>query len=175
MVILATGLQVRCIRWPYWTKEIAFYVDLNYLRWNILWRILTNNSMLQICLKITVKNEPIINYELLNIDAYSFNMFWNNGCTQSLVVSCRYCMSSSPNIHTNHKNIHEWRLLNKYYFCEKVKLFLNHCCLYTYIYNIWPNWYIYINERINTESDNTDRIVDMRPSWTTKIYTNGPS
>ena len=29
-------------------------------------------------------------YELLNLQACSFNMFYNSGCTQSLVVGCKY-------------------------------------------------------------------------------------
>ena len=39
---------------------------------------------------ITVKDVPMNNYELLNIQACSFFMFWNWGCTESLVVSFKY-------------------------------------------------------------------------------------
>ena len=33
---------------------------------------------------------PINNYDLLNIQACSFNVFWNSSRTQTLLVSCRY-------------------------------------------------------------------------------------
>ena len=33
---------------------------------------------------------PINDYEFLNIQACSFHVVWNKGCTQSLVVSCKY-------------------------------------------------------------------------------------
>ena len=33
---------------------------------------------------------PINDYEFLNIQACSFHVVWNRGCTQSLVVSCKY-------------------------------------------------------------------------------------
>ena len=54
--------------------------------------------MLQICLNITVKYVPMNNCELLNIQACSFLMYWNRGCTQSLVLSCKYWVSP-PNTH----------------------------------------------------------------------------
>ena len=40
--------------------------------------------------KSSVQDVPINNYELLNTRADSFVMFWNRGCTQSVVVSCKY-------------------------------------------------------------------------------------
>ena len=40
--------------------------------------------------QINVKDVPVTNYKLLNTQACSFNMVWNRGCTQSLVVRCRY-------------------------------------------------------------------------------------
>ena len=39
--------------------------------------------------KLTMKNLPINNHERLFIQVCSFNRFWN-GCTQSLLVSCKY-------------------------------------------------------------------------------------
>ena len=59
----------------------------------LLWRILTTKSMFDVVNmlnKITAKCVPINNCELLNTQACSFDMFWNKGCTQSLVVSCIY-------------------------------------------------------------------------------------
>ena len=60
---------------------------------NILWRILTTKSMFDFANMLktdTLKDVSMNNYELLNIQACSFLMFWNGGCTQSLVVSCKY-------------------------------------------------------------------------------------
>ena len=48
----------------------------------------------------TVKDMPINNHDHLNIHACSFNMFWNKGCTQSLVVSCKYMYWVVPLIST---------------------------------------------------------------------------
>ena len=59
----------------------------------ILWRILTMKSMFDVAVMLkreTVNDVPVNNYELLNIQACSFNMFWNMGSTQSLMVSCKY-------------------------------------------------------------------------------------
>ena len=56
----------------------------------MLWRILTTKSVW--CCKyaknITVKYMPMNNHELLNTHACSFHVFWNMGCTQSLLFSC---------------------------------------------------------------------------------------
>ena len=40
--------------------------------------------------KISVRDVPINNYELLNIETCSFHMVWNRDCPQSLVVSYKY-------------------------------------------------------------------------------------
>ena len=45
--------------------------------------------ILQISLKNSVKDEPMNNYELLNIQAWSFHVVWNRDCAQSLVASCK--------------------------------------------------------------------------------------
>ena len=47
-------------------------------------------SWIKAASKITVADMSINDYELLNIEACSSNMFWNTWRTQSLVVSCRY-------------------------------------------------------------------------------------
>ena len=60
---------------------------------HILWRILTIELMFDdanILRKISVRDVPINNYELLNIETCSFHVVWNRGCPQSLVVSCKY-------------------------------------------------------------------------------------
>ena len=53
---------------------------------HILSRILTNKSSLCDVVnnlkKLSVKDVPINNYELLNIQASSFHAVWNKGCTQ---------------------------------------------------------------------------------------------
>ena len=55
------------------------------------------NSYNQVCVwfcnypkRLTGKDVPINNHERLNIQGYLFNMFWNMGRTQFLVVSCKY-------------------------------------------------------------------------------------
>ena len=48
--------------------------------------------------KSTVKDVSIDIYELLNIQTCSFIMFWNRGCTQSLVGKLQV-LSGSPNFH----------------------------------------------------------------------------
>ena len=96
MVVLATGHQVHCILWEQVTifnKGIDFLCGLKFFALSIyLRRILATNSMFDVAnpLKISVKDVPMNNYELLNIQACSFLMFRNRGCTQSLVVSCKY-------------------------------------------------------------------------------------
>ena len=58
----------------------------------ILWRILITKINVWCCKyeKKMVKEVPINNHELLNIQACSFNVLRNRGHTQSLVVSWRY-------------------------------------------------------------------------------------
>ena len=53
------------------------------------------NAYSQVCVwccnyakKLSIKDVPINNYEILNRQACS--CFWNMSCTQSLVVSCKY-------------------------------------------------------------------------------------
>ena len=63
----------------------------------ILWRLLTIKSMFDVAnmlKRLTVKDVPINDCGFINIQAYSFNMFWNKGSTQSLVVSCMYWVVS---------------------------------------------------------------------------------
>ena len=71
-----------------------FLHGVKFFALNIFWRTCTYNQVYVWCCKhaknITVKDVTINNYELLNIQACSFLMFWNRGCTQSLVVSCKY-------------------------------------------------------------------------------------
>ena len=95
MAALATGHQVRCILWeqvPIFNKGIGFsmWIKIPCIEY-ILWRILTTKFMFDArkkMLNFTVKNLlPINSYEFLNIQACSFRVFWNKGCTQSLVVS----------------------------------------------------------------------------------------
>ena len=53
--------------------------------------ILTTKSMFEVTImlkRLTVKDQPLDNHELLNMRACSFNMFWDMGSTQSLVVGC---------------------------------------------------------------------------------------
>ena len=59
----------------------------------ILWRILTTKSMFVVAnmlKKLAVRDVPMNDYKHLSIQACSFDIFWNRGCTQSLVVSCKY-------------------------------------------------------------------------------------
>ena len=80
-------------RWPYLTKELAFTWIIIICIGYILWKIFTPKPMFDFAnmqKTITVKDVPMNNYELLNIQACSFLMFWNRGCTQSPVVSCNY-------------------------------------------------------------------------------------
>ena len=58
----------------------------------ILLRILTIKSMFDFVImlkRLTVKDMPINNCDLLNIQACSFDVFWNTPSTQSLVGSCK--------------------------------------------------------------------------------------
>ena len=68
---------------PYLTKVLAF-----------MWiQILTTKTMFDVVnmlKKNTVKDMPIDSYELLNTQTCSFHVFWNTGCTQYLVISCKY-------------------------------------------------------------------------------------
>ena len=79
MAVLATGHQVRCILWEQgaiFNKEIGFLCGLKKIALNIF-RV-TTKSMFDVAnmlKKITVKDVPINNYELLNIQACSFVMF----------------------------------------------------------------------------------------------------
>ena len=104
MLVLATGHQVRCIFWEqevrciFWEQEAIFnkgtvfmWIKIICIRY-ILWGNLITMSMFDVAniRKMSVKNLPINDYELLNIQAFSFHVVWNTACTQSLVVSCRY-------------------------------------------------------------------------------------
>ena len=67
----------------------------------ILWRRFTTESMVDVAnmlKKITVKHVPINNHELLNIQACSFDMFWEHEkqpiCSGKLQV-----LNSSSKIH----------------------------------------------------------------------------
>ena len=54
----------------------------------------TSNQVYVWCCKYAKKNPvkdmPINNQELLKLQDCSFQVFWNRGCTQSLVASCKY-------------------------------------------------------------------------------------
>ena len=96
MVVLTTGHQVRCIllgQVAIFNKGLAF-VWIKLFALNIFCEEYLQTSlclMLQTCLNFLLsKVFPRNNFELLNIQACSFLMFWNRGCTQSLVVSCKY-------------------------------------------------------------------------------------
>ena len=99
MVALATGHQVHCILWVQgdtYNKGIGFcgflWIKILCIEY-ILWRILTTKCMFHFVImlkRLTVKDVPINNYDLLNIQACSFNVFWNTPSTQSVVVSSKY-------------------------------------------------------------------------------------
>ena len=97
IVVLATGHQVRCILWEQvvtFNKEIFFlmWIKIIYIEY-ILWRTLSTKSMFAVANMLilsTVKDVTMNNYELLNTQACSFILFWNRGCTQTLVVSSKY-------------------------------------------------------------------------------------
>ena len=100
IVVLATGHQVHCILWEqvlYSIKRLAFYVDWNHLHW-IYFGKNTYNWVYVWCWKYhkknSVKDMLMNNHELLNIQVCSFPVVWNKGCTQSLVVRCKYWVVS---------------------------------------------------------------------------------
>ena len=79
IVVLATGHHFRCILWEQgaiFDKEVDFLCSLNKIHSTeyILWRILTTMAVL--CCKYEKKNNvkdvPMKNYELLNIQACPF-------------------------------------------------------------------------------------------------------
>ena len=68
------GINIRCVKY-------------------ILLRILTSKSIFEVTImlkSLSFKDVPINNHEHLNIQGYSFNVSWNMGSTQSLVVGCKY-------------------------------------------------------------------------------------
>ena len=93
MVMLATGHQVPCILWvqvAIFNKKTACLCGLKFFSYFMK---NTYNQVYVWCCKYaknTVKDVPMNYYELLNLQACSFLMFWNSGCTQSPVVSCKY-------------------------------------------------------------------------------------
>ena len=83
---LGAGVHIKQNDW------LFMWIKILRIRY-ILWIVLTTKSMFDVenmQKKDTVNGMPINNHELLNIQACSFHVFWNTGCTQSLVVSCKY-------------------------------------------------------------------------------------
>ena len=57
----------------------------------ILWKTLTTKFVFDVA-KLTskFKDVPVSNYQLLDVQASSLIVFWNRGCTQSLMTNCNY-------------------------------------------------------------------------------------
>ena len=96
MVVLATGHPVRCILWvqvAIFNKGIGFLCGSKFVALNKFVKNIFNQVSVWCCKyakKLTVKDVPTKNYELLNIQACSPDLFWNSGHTQSRVVNCGY-------------------------------------------------------------------------------------
>ena len=96
MLLLASGNQVCCILWvqvAMFNKGVGFfYVKRNTLHWIYFVKNAYKYVYVDVAnmLKKTVNDVPMNNYELLNIQARQFIVFWDKGCTQSIVVSRKY-------------------------------------------------------------------------------------
>ena len=100
MVVLAFAHQVRCILWVQ-IKGLAFlWIEILWIEY-LLWKILSTKSMFDVAnmlKELSVKDVPMNNYELLNIQACLFHMFWNRGL-HPISRGKLQVLSSSPNIH----------------------------------------------------------------------------
>ena len=91
LIVLASDHLVRYVFWvqvAIFTKWIGILCGLNFFAFNIFCE-----EYLQPCpntVKMTVREVPINNYELLNIQDCSFLTFSNMDCTQSVMVSSKY-------------------------------------------------------------------------------------